>query len=143
MLGRHTKVKIVKNKVAPPFKRAEFDIMFGEGISRASEIVDMGVDYNIIRKSGSWFSYEGSKLAQGRDAAIRTIKDNPELADEIEARIAAALVEAEKNPMMRARVAAAKSDETTEEKPAEPAAEPAGDLFDASLPDDFSIEEDL
>ena len=117
--------------------------MFGEGISRASEIVDMGVDYNIIRKSGSWFSYEGSKLAQGRDAAIRTIKDNPELADEIEARIAAALVEAEKNPMMRARVAAAKSDETTEEKPAEPAAEPAGDLFDASLPDDFSIEEDL
>lgn len=84
MLGRHTKVKVVKNKVAPPFKRAEFDIMFGEGISRSSEIIDMGVDYGIIQKSGSWFSYEGSKLAQGRDAAKKVIQDNPELADELE-----------------------------------------------------------
>ena len=102
VLGRHAKIKIVKNKVAPPFKRAEFDIMFGEGISRAGEIIDLGVEFNIIKKSGSWFSYEGSKLAQGRDAAIRTIKDNPELAEEIEARIAEALREAEKKPVARA-----------------------------------------
>ena len=144
VLGRHTKVKVVKNKVAPPFKRAEFDIMFGEGISRASEIVDLGVDYGIIKKSGSWFSYEGSKLAQGRDAAIRTIKDNPELADEIEARIAAALDDAEKNPVIRAQREAKKKEAEAAEAPA-PAAAPApeGDLFDSTLPDDFSIEEDL
>ena len=77
VLGRHTKVKIVKNKVAPPFKKCEFDIMFGEGISKAYEILDLGVEYNIIQKSGSWFSYDGSKLAQGRDAAKRVIEDNP------------------------------------------------------------------
>ena len=77
VIGRHTKVKVVKNKVAPPFRRAEFDIMFGEGISRASEIIDLGVDYGIIQKSGAWFSYDGSKLAQGRDAAKRVIQDNP------------------------------------------------------------------
>ena len=144
VLGKHAKVKIVKNKVAPPFKRCEFDIMFGEGISRASEIVDLGVDYGIIKKSGSWFSYEGSKLAQGRDAAIRTIKDNPELADEIEARIAAALDDAEKNPVIRAQREAKKKEAEAAEAPA-PAAAPApeGDLFDSTLPDDFSIEEDL
>ena len=84
ILGRHTRVKVVKNKVAPPFKRAEFDIMFGEGISKSSEIVDLGVEYGIIQKSGSWFSYDGSKLAQGRDAAKRVISDNPELAEELE-----------------------------------------------------------
>ena len=89
--GRHTKVKVVKNKVAPPFKRAEFDIMFGEGISRSSEIVDLGVEYDIIQKSGSWFSYNGTKIAQGRDAAKRVIQDNPELADELEALIMEAL----------------------------------------------------
>lgn len=87
VLGRHTKVKVVKNKVAPPFRRAEFDIMFGEGISRAGEIIDLGVEYGIIQKSGSWFSYDSSKLAQGRDSAKRVIMDNPELADEIEAKI--------------------------------------------------------
>ena len=91
MLGRHTKVKIVKNKVAPPFKRCEFDIMFGQGISRSSEIIDLGVEYGIIKKSGSWFSYNDAKLAQGRDAAKRVIEDNPELADEIEAKISEAL----------------------------------------------------
>ncbi len=91
VLGKRAYIKIVKNKVAPPFKRCEFDIMFGEGISRASEIIDLGVELGIINKSGSWFSYDGSKLAQGRDAAKRVINDNPELADELEAKIMDAL----------------------------------------------------
>lgn len=85
VIGRQTKVKVVKNKVAPPFRRAEFDIMFGEGISRAGEIIDLGVELEIIKKSGSWFSYNGTKLAQGRDAAKQAILDNPELAEELEA----------------------------------------------------------
>ena len=150
VLGRHTKVKIVKNKVAPPFKRAEFDIMFGEGISRSSEIVDLGVEYNIIKKSGSWFSYDGAKLAQGRDAAIRTVRDNPELADELEAKITAAIAEADKSPAAQARrasAAASANDDTTSETPAPKAEKQAPaddpDLFDPTLPDDFSIEEDL
>ena len=84
-------MKVTKNKVAPPFKRAEFDIMFGEGISQSGEIIDLGVAYDIIKKSGSWFSYEGTKLGQGRDAAKATIADNPELAAEIGAKIATAL----------------------------------------------------
>lgn len=84
VIGRQTKVKVVKNKVAPPFRRAEFDIMFGEGISRSGEIIDLGVDLGIIKKSGSWFSYNDTKLAQGRDAAKQTIQDNPELAEELE-----------------------------------------------------------
>ena len=87
VLGRQTKVKIVKNKVAPPFRKAEFDIMFGEGISRAGEIIDLGSDMGIIKKSGSWFSYNDTKLAQGRDAAKQVILDNPELAEELEVRI--------------------------------------------------------
>ena len=80
VLGRRTVVKVVKNKVAPPFRRAEFDIMFGEGISRAGEILDLGVEYDIINKSGSWFSYNGTKIAQGAQAAKRVLQDNPELA---------------------------------------------------------------
>lgn len=95
VIGRHTKVKIVKNKVAPPFKKCEFDIMFGEGISKAYEILDLGVEYNIVQKSGSWFSYDGNKIAQGRDAAKRVIEDNPELAEELEAKIMDALKDAE------------------------------------------------
>ena len=87
VMGRQTKVKIVKNKVAPPFRRAEFDIMFGEGISRAGEIIDLGSDLGIIKKSGSWFSYNDTKLAQGRDAAKQVILDNPELAEELETQI--------------------------------------------------------
>lgn len=83
-IGRQVKVKIVKNKVAPPFKRAEFDIMFGQGISRSGEILDLATDFEIIMKSGSWYSYNGTKLAQGRDAAKQVIEDNPELADELE-----------------------------------------------------------
>ena len=97
VLGRHAKVKVVKNKVAPPFKRAEFDIMFGEGISRSSEIIDLGVEYGIIKKSGAWFSYGDIKLAQGRDAAKRVLNDNPELADELEAKIVDAMKEADKS----------------------------------------------
>lgn len=85
--GNRVKVKIVKNKVAPPFRIAEFDIMFGEGISKAGEIIDLGVDYNIIKKSGSWFSYGETRLGQGRDAVKQLIMDNPELAEELETKI--------------------------------------------------------
>ena len=91
IIGRQTKVKVVKNKVAPPFRKAEFDIMFGEGISRAGEIVDLGTELGIIKKSGSWFSYNDTKLAQGRDAAKQAILDNPELAEELEQLIFAEL----------------------------------------------------
>ena len=92
-IGNHVKVKVVKNKVAPPFRQAEFDIMFGEGISKTGEIVDLGVEYGIIKKSGSWFSYGESKLAQGREAVKTLLADNPELADELEAKIRAAIKE--------------------------------------------------
>jgi len=87
VLGNKTRVKIVKNKVAPPFKTAEFDIMYGEGISKAGEILDLGVDLDIIEKSGSWFSYGGSKLGQGRDSVKSILKDNPELSEELEQKI--------------------------------------------------------
>ena len=90
-LGNHVKVKVVKNKMAPPFKKAEFDIVFGEGISRSGEIVDLGVELGIIQKSGSWFSYNDSKLAQGREAVKKLMQDNPELAEEIESRIREAM----------------------------------------------------
>ena len=93
VLGKQTKVKVVKNKVAPPFRKAEFDIMFGEGISRAGEILDLGTDFGIIKKSGSWFSYNDSKLGQGRDACKQIIQDNPELAEELEALIMEAIKE--------------------------------------------------
>ena len=89
--GNQVRVKVVKNKVAPPFKKAEFEITFGEGISKIGEIVDLGVEYGIIQKSGSWFSYEGSKLAQGRDATKALLKDNPELCEELEAKIMEAI----------------------------------------------------
>ncbi len=89
--GNRTRVKIVKNKMAPPFRKAEFDIVFGEGISRIGEIVDLGVEFDIIKKSGSWFSYNENKLAQGRDAVKRLLMDNPELADEIDAKIREAI----------------------------------------------------
>ncbi|MFC2104243.1 recombinase RecA [Bacteroidota bacterium] len=85
--GNRTRVKIVKNKLAPPFKKAEFDIMYGEGISKIGEIIDLGVDQDIIKKSGSWFSYGETKLGQGREAVKQLLKDNPELSDELEAKI--------------------------------------------------------
>ncbi len=91
VLGNLTRVKVVKNKVAPPFRKAEFEILFGEGISKLGEIVDLGVQFGIIKKSGAWFSYQDSKLGQGRDAAKRTVADNPELAEELEEKIMAAM----------------------------------------------------
>ena len=90
-LGNRTRVKVVKNKMAPPFKKAEFDIVFGEGISHAGEVLDLGVEYGIVGKSGSWFSYGDQKLAQGREATKQLLKDNPELCDEIEAKVREAL----------------------------------------------------
>ena len=87
VLGNRTKVKIVKNKVAPPFKTAEFDVMYGEGVSKVGEVLDLAVDFDIIKKSGSWFSYGETKLGQGRDAVKSLIKDNPELMDELEQKI--------------------------------------------------------
>lgn len=147
VLGRRALVKVVKNKVAPPFRRAEFDIMFGEGISKSGEIVDLGVEHGIINKSGSWFSYNGNKLAQGRDAAKRTVDDNPELAEELSAKILEAMKVADKNP--RAKMAKKTADESAA-APAPAAAEAPkaskAELdFDSTLPDDdpFSIEEDM
>ncbi len=93
VIGNRTKVKIVKNKVAPPFKTAEFDVMYGEGISKVGEILDLAVDFEIIKKSGSWFSYGETKLGQGRDAVKVLIKDNPELMDELEEKIKATIKE--------------------------------------------------
>jgi recombination protein RecA len=91
VMGNKTRVKVVKNKVAPPFKTAEFDIMYGEGISKVGEIIDLGVAYEIVKKSGSWFSYEDSKLGQGRDAVKSLLLDNPDLSEEIENKISEAL----------------------------------------------------
>ena len=92
-IGNHVKVKVVKNKVAPPFRSAEFDIIFGEGISKVGEVIDMGVEFGIVQKSGSWFSYGADKLGQGRDAVRQLLLDNPELANEIEGKIRAKIKE--------------------------------------------------
>ncbi len=137
IIGRRTKVKVVKNKVAPPFKRAEFDIMFGEGISRPSEIIDLAEQYNIVQKSGSWYSYNGSKLGQGREGVKAIIADNPELAAELEEKILEALRE---NSGARVKKAAPKA-----EAPAPAPKDDDIDLddFDDELPDDFTLEEDI
>ena len=92
-IGNRVKVKIVKNKVAPPFRQAEFDIIFGEGISKTGEIIDMGVELGIVQKSGSWFSYDSNKLGQGRDSVTQLLLDNPEMAKEIEVKIRAKIAE--------------------------------------------------
>lgn len=147
ILGRRTKVKVTKNKVAPPFRRAEFDIMFGEGISRTGELIDLGVDYDIIKKSGSWFSYNGTKIAQGRDAAKQALLDNPELADELEALI----MEALKNDNGKSASKSSRNTNDKEDGGQDSDSESNGadsedfDLEDLEkeLPDDdFSIEED-
>ncbi len=147
VFGKHAKIKVVKNKVAPPFKRCEFDIMFGEGISKAGEIVDLGVEYDIIQKSGSWFSYNGSKLAQGRDAAKQVILDNPELAEELEEKIMEAL---NSSPQGGKAAKGKKPSKDTDDSEA-PASKSAGadadddlDLdLDDDLDDDFTLEEDM
>ena len=92
VVGNHVKVKVAKNKLAPPFRIAEFDIMYGEGISKSGEIVDLGVDQDIISKSGAWYGYDDAKIAQGREAAKQFMQDNPEVADEVEAKIKAKLM---------------------------------------------------
>ena len=146
ILGRRAVVKVVKNKVAPPFRKCEFDIMFGQGISRAGEILDLGVEYDIIKKSGSWFSYDGNKLAQGAVAAKRMLSDNPELADEIAEKIAAALRENSNGMHSSPKKAQAESDEK-----AETFADPDADIvtsdgklnLSSDIDDEFSIEEDL
>ncbi len=102
VLGNLVKVKVVKNKVAPPFRRAEFEIMFGEGISRVGELVDLGVEYNILTKSGSWFSYDGTRIGQGRESVKQVLHDNVELADEIAEKIAAAMSDGDGNQKAQA-----------------------------------------
>ncbi len=149
VLGRHATVKVIKNKVAPPFRKAEFDIMFGEGISKTGEIIDLGVEYGIIAKSGSWFSYNGTKLAQGRDAAKTVLADNPELADEIAKQILEAIKEADKNPgKKKVKKASAPTDgDASETEAPDTSADTQIDDFDfddSELSDDpFSIEEDI
>lgn len=104
VVGNHVKVKVVKNKLAPPFRIAEFDIMFGEGISKTGEIVDLGVDQDIIQKSGAWYSYDDAKIAQGREAAKQFLMDNPEVAREIEEKIKARIMGTESTPELAAKV---------------------------------------
>ena len=142
VIGRHAKVKVVKNKVAPPFKRCEFDIMFGEGISNAYELIDLGVEYDVVGKSGAWYSYDGAKLAQGRDAAKRVLVDNPELAERIEQEVLEAMKEAEngtKKSTTKKATKPAPKEAAKAEKP-----DNSDDLdLDEELPDDFTIEVDL
>ena len=146
VLGRRTKVKVVKNKVAPPFRRAEFDIMFGEGISRAGEIIDLAEQYDIVQKSGSWYSYDGAKLGQGRDAVKNAIADNPELAAELEEKIMAALTASSSRPEKAPEKVAVKAAPAPEPAP-EPETENTTiddpNPLDEGLFDDFSIEENL
>ena len=92
--GNRTRAKVVKNKMAPPFRKAEFDIVFGEGICKVGEIVDLAVDFDIIHKSGSWFSYGENKIGQGRDAVLQVLRDNPEFCDEVESKVREALAAA-------------------------------------------------
>lgn len=150
-VGRMARVKVVKNKVAPPFKKAEFEIMFGEGISKAGEVLDWAVELGIVKKSGAWFSYNGSKLGQGRDAVKAMIKDNPELMEELATKVNEALDKIDKekktgglNSFLPSKgtkkVDADEDDEEVEiDDDFEEAAEPADDLFG----EDFEVEDDV
>ena len=147
-IGNHTRAKIVKNKVAPPFREAEFDIMYGEGISKEGCVLDMGVEAGFVKKSGSWFSYNGQKLAQGREAAKQLMYDNPELAEELEAKIMEALAAADADKSKPKPKAKSKSVKTADEAPEKAPADPAdNDVDDVDLDfdedDDFTLEEDL
>lgn len=139
-VGRVAKVKVVKNKVAPPFMKAEFELMFGEGISRTGEIVDLGVEHGIIQKSGAWFSYEGNKLGQGRDAVKRVLKEKPELADELAEKIMDKM-NAERdakrpagNPFLPSR-----DNVVTSEDDMDIASEPSTDNTEDLFGDDFAL----
>lgn len=142
-LGRRVKVKIVKNKVAPPFKRAEFDLLFGKGIARAGEILDLAVEMDIIAKSGSWFSYNGSKIAQGRENAVQAIEDNPELAEELEAIVMdglkSGLLEQKRKKGKKKSTPTSKSPNLPKEEDNDDA---DNDDFDEELPEDLSLEFD-
>lgn len=146
VIGRLTKVKVVKNKVAPPFMKAEFELMFGEGISKAGEIIDMAVSQGIVKKSGAWFSYNGTKLGQGRDAVKRVIADNPELSEELEQKIIAKLNEgkAEKkagSPFLPGKESKKVDNESETEVPEEDLPETAPSAGDTDLfSDDFDID---
>lgn len=141
VLGKRAYIKVVKNKVAPPFKRAEFDIMFGEGISKAGEILDLAVEYEVIKKSGSWFSYADAKIGQGRDAAKRYIQENPELAAELEKKIMDAMYAADHDGELRPAKKAKKAgdDDDTPQPVENTPAEAPDNLFD----EEFDLEEDL
>ncbi|MDE5887104.1 MAG: recombinase RecA [Muribaculaceae bacterium] len=143
-IGRLAKVKVVKNKVAPPFMKAEFELMFGEGISKAGEIVDLGVEHGILKKSGAWFSYNGTKLGQGREAVKKVIKDNPELAAELEEKIKTTLNQKREearakggNPFVPASPSKAK--EETDRDDDDFGAEPENDNEDL-FGDDFEVD---
>lgn len=149
VIGRRARVKVIKNKVAPPFRRCEFDIMFGQGISRSGEMIDLGVDNNVLRKSGAWYSFGSTKIANGREAAKRTLEDNPELAEEIRQAIVAAL----KNPenkkgkkekgVKTIKTEPRDNDDSDIKNPETIELDEPIELLDADLPeDDFSIEED-
>lgn len=143
-IGRQVKVKVVKNKVAPPFKKAETEIMFGQGISKAGEIIDLGVDYDIIKKSGAWFSYNGSKLGQGKEGVRKYLNENPELMEELEAKVIAAIDEEEaagKNKNFNP-LAAAEAKKKKELREAREEAEDNDDFIVADGDEDF-FEEDI
>lgn len=145
VLGRHAVVRVVKNKVAPPFRKAEFDIMFGEGISRAGELVDLGVEYGVIAKSGSWFSYNGTKIAQGREAAKQTLQDNPELFEEVAAKITEAMRGSkEDKPAVKKNIARIVAESAAIDEAIKAAK--GDDDFDADVADEddpYNINEDL
>ncbi|MDE6716914.1 MAG: recombinase RecA [Muribaculaceae bacterium] len=139
-IGRLVKVKVVKNKVAPPFMRAEFDIMFGQGISRSGEIIDLGVEHGVIKKSGAWFSYNGNKLGQGRDAVKRVIEDDPELMAELSTKVMEAL-KADKEENKKGKKSPALPGKTTRRTDTDDEPEDVAD--DGYEPEDMGQQEDL